>query len=188
MYQLDNRLFANDEQNTDHTNIISIFGISQDMQENNKYTSGLSENQRSNLESFVALQRPYVSQKALAFLKWNNLEYAYSELILEPSESSPRYANPENISQVVEKETLFKLYPNPAYDYVTIEYRISEKLYNKLRLEIFNSQGKIVFSKQLQGGDNDELIGLSELSPGAYMVSLLGDGVIISTEKLNIKK
>ncbi|MCF8299363.1 MAG: T9SS type A sorting domain-containing protein [Saprospiraceae bacterium] len=134
------------------------------------------------------LQRPSVSQMALALLKRDNPDYAYSELIFEPSESSSRKANPKNSSVETDKKSLFKLFPNPAYDYVTVEYKTSGKLYDKLWLEIYDSRGRKVFAKILQGGDNEELIGLSDLSSGTYMYSFIADGKVLHSDKLNIER
>ncbi|MCF8299361.1 MAG: family 16 glycosylhydrolase [Saprospiraceae bacterium] len=178
-----------EELSVDHTNFISIFEIAQDMYENDKYIGDLTDIQRSNLESFVELQRPLVSQMSLALLKRDNPDYIYNELIFEPSESSSRKANPKiNSLEADNNKPLFKLYPNPAHDYLTVEYITAGKLYNKLWLEIYDSQGKQVFTKQLQGGDNEELIGLSDLSSGTYMYSFIADGKVLHSDKLNIER
>jgi len=125
---------------------------------------------------------------ALALLKWNNPDYEYNEIILEPGESSERKARPNSDKKDTEDEVLFKIFPNPAHDFLTVEYRTSGKLYNNFWFEIYDSRGRKVFSKILQGGDNEELIGLSDLSSGTYMYIFMADGKVLHSDKLIIER
>ena len=83
---------------------------------------------------------------------------------------------------------MLKLYPNPAYDYVTVEYRTASMVYNTLSLVIFDAGGKAVLNRPLQGGDNEELIDLSRLNSGTYIVRLMADNRQIAEEKLTVLK
>ncbi len=158
------------------------------MYENDKYIGDLTEAQRSSLETVLNLQRPLLSQMALSLLKRDNPDYNFSEVILIPSLNPSRKSKPDKTIVELDKESIMKLYPNPAFDYITIDYTTSGIFYNNLWLEIFDSQGRKVLTKHLKGGDNEELIGLGELSHGTYVVSLFADGRIIESEKLNIEK
>jgi len=125
---------------------------------------------------------------ALALLKWNNPDYEYYEIILEPSESSARKARPNPDKMNTEDKTLFKVFPNPANDYITLEYRTSGKSYNILSVIIKDAGGRNIIEMQLIGGDNEELIDTQKLKNGLYTVLLYGDNNIIAAEKLTIIK
>lgn len=79
--------------------------------------------------------------------------------------------NVEETSQIE-----WEVYPNPAFDYVNIIVESS----NSAQAEIINILGDIVISrKELRNGDN--IITLSELNPGIYMIRLYIDDEIITT-------
>ncbi len=60
----------------------------------------------------------------------------------------------------------FKIYPNPARDFVNIEMQNTE---NKNTLvEIVNINGQVIYSKTIN--NNSQLINLSEYSPGVYHI------------------
>lgn len=80
-----------------------------------------------------------------------------------------------------------KVYPNPANEYFTIEYRTGNK-YNRVWLEIYDLTGRCLMKKDLKAGDNDEMIDIQDLITGMYLVSIYGDENIIASERLNIVK
>ena len=183
-----NSNFKFDEQQTiNHTNFIATFAIAQDMYQNDKYTEGLNEAQITSLESILNAEGSQVSQMALAILIRNNSDYQYTELVLEPSENSARIA-PEKGKLEIVKETYFKLYPNPATDYFTLEYQIDANIYSSLQMEIYDATGRKIISKDLNNSDNATLIDVSTLSKGVYNVSFIADGITLSTKKLTIVK
>ncbi|PLW92973.1 MAG: hypothetical protein C0592_08040 [Marinilabiliales bacterium] len=70
----------------------------------------------------------------------------------------------------------WEIYPNPAYDYVNIILEGS----SSASVEIINILGDVVLSRNsLRNGDN--VITLSDLTPGMYMVRLYVDGDMSTT-------
>jgi len=66
-------------------------------------------------------------------------------------------------SPKIGKNNGFILYPNPVTDYLTIDYHENGNFY----LEIYNSAGNLVKSKNLRPGDQTNM---SDLSNGIYVV------------------
>ncbi len=178
-----------DEQNTDYNNLLSIFTIAKDMYENDNYMDGLSQTQKDTLEDMLALQRPYVSQLALSLLKRDDPEFVYNEVIIEPDGlyygPSPGLIPENNTNNT---ESLLTVYPNPAYTHFTLRYKTSEMRYMALWMRMHDSNGKLVLSKRLKGGDNEELIGLDEISQGSYTVGLYADERVVAIKILNVVK
>ena len=82
---------------------------------------------------------------------------------------------------------LFKVYPNPAHDYITLRYRTAEK-YNRIWFVIQDASGKILMQQSLNSNDNEELINISDLSAGNYTFILYGDAKRIEVKKIAIVK
>ena len=83
--------------------------------------------------------------------------------------------------------SIFSIFPNPAQDYFTIDYSTGESFIN-LEVEIKDVTGRVLQRIVLKGGNNVELIDTRQLLSGIYLVSLKGDGLIISSEKLIVRK
>ncbi|MCF8298815.1 MAG: T9SS type A sorting domain-containing protein [Saprospiraceae bacterium] len=73
-----------------------------------------------------------------------------------------------------------KVFPNPAIDYITIQYRTADKMIKNLELVIQDASGRKIMQKQLKGGDNDELIDLSSFISRIYSVILYADILILN--------
>ncbi len=182
---ISNNFKLNKQQLINHSDFETTFGVAQTVYENALYIDGLTELQKVNLQNIVARKGSQVSQMALALLVRNNPDYEYTELVLQPSENSARIANKkDNIS--VDEETLFKVYPNPATDYFTLEYNINKEEYSVLTMEIHDATGRIIKTKNLELTDNALLIDVSSLSKGIYTISFIADTKVLSVKKLTI--
>ncbi len=94
----------------------------------------------------------------------------------------------ENLSQIdtstvnfYELQTI-KLYPNPASDHIIIDYEI---IYVKeAKLQIYNSIGAVVFSKELKDKQDKIKISVADYKNGLYFCSLQIDGKLLNTRKI----
>jgi hypothetical protein len=76
------------------------------------------------------------------------------------------------------------LYPNPAKDYLTVEYDI---LYVKeAKFQIYNSIGAVIYTKTLNEKKDNLRIQVSEYKNGLYFCSLQIDGKLLNTRKILI--
>ena len=164
------------------------FAIAADISQNEKAPGSLNETQTTNLGNIMQTEEIVDKSMALALLKWNNPDYEYYEVILEPGESSERKARPNSDKKDTEDEVLFKIFPNPASDYVTVQYRTSDKVYKTLSIVVKDGSGRKIIEKQLKGGDNEELLDTQKLISGFYTVLLYTDINVIAVEKLTINK
>lgn len=88
------------------------------------------------------------------------------------------YANGGTTSISDTEKTQFRVYPNPANDYLKIE--TADKITN---LKIVNIQGQVVLSKENQITNN---INISKLNAGVYFITVKTENNIF-TEKLLVK-
>lgn len=171
---------------TAHSNWLAYYSIAQSVAEGGLHVDFLEESQIGQLETIVGLNLPGVSGAALALLYDNNPLYdGYQEYVLRVTEYSPIMPYPNQEIETSRNTDIFKVYPNPANDYITVEYRTGKK-YSSLTIEIRDLSGKLILNKALSGGDNEELIGIGDLKPGIYTLTLLGDGNQIEIEKLTV--
>ncbi|MFP4489016.1 MAG: T9SS type A sorting domain-containing protein, partial [Bacteroidales bacterium] len=78
----------------------------------------------------------------------------------------------------------FSLYPNPASDYLHIDFR--EELESRAVLSIYNYAGNKVLSRKLPAGLSELRIDDLHLPEGIYIVRLLRDGRSVAYKKLII--
>ena len=77
---------------------------------------------------------------------------------------------PTSVSAKISVDDLLKIHPNPAIDYINIEWNE-----NKLaKIDISNSMGRILKSKQINGLDSSP-IDISNFEKGLYIVTLHTD-------------
>ena len=109
------------------------------------------------------------------------MQYNEPVILPEPEIKSIKVEHTATINPVV--GYALRLFPNPAYDYVTVEYELPEHG----TLEFSGIDGKMIFSQQLPTGKDQHIIPIQELIPGNYIVSLFAGNKILSSVKLTIQ-
>ncbi len=80
----------------------------------------------------------------------------------------------------------YKLYPNPAQEQITLSYENRDGS-KQLRYDIMSIDGRLVASGGFEAtGDGEQVINLSDLPSGAYLLKLTGKE--ISVEERFIRK
>lgn len=84
------------------------------------------------------------------------------------------------------KHQQFKLYPNPAIDFLTIDLQTSQNNFANRIYEVilFDNSGKRIREIQM---DSEKQINISDLAPGVYLLQLITTGTSVSVQKF-IKK
>ncbi len=182
--------FEMDDEKTAELNEFStVLNIVKDMHENNLYEEGLSESNRESMQTIVANDKPITSTLALALLMRDNPSYEFTETVYDVEQNSARMANPtiDNISNITNSE--FKLYPNPAHDYITLSYNCK---FANMTYSIIDIQGKALITAALKTiedmSNNEVLVDLSKLSMGTYQILIKSNNTILWSEKLIITK
>jgi hypothetical protein len=78
----------------------------------------------------------------------------------------------EKDNESFEKETKLSVYPNPASNQITFEFNNNPQ---NSELQIYNSIGKLVFSKKLM--DTKTNINTSKLSSGIYLYRIISNEI-----------
>jgi len=76
-----------------------------------------------------------------------------------------------------EKEQYLKLYPNPAHDYMTIEFNLPYDT-ESIIAEIVTIQGKPVEIYRLSGNRGEKIVDMRRFLPGTYLARLWANGVV----------
>ncbi len=84
-----------------------------------------------------------------------------------------------------ESEGILRLFPNPADEYVTVEYRI-DKAFKKASLRMVDSKGVVVYTAEVFRSSDQFLIALN-LESANYQCELIVDGVSYRTTQFNVR-
>ncbi len=182
----------NDQQESDYENYLVFYDIAEDYYSGEGLIDVLTQDQVNDLEDIENLKRPNLSGKALSLLMMNDPGYEFYEPVVFPDEEllPPliRFDLPDmSDNESGNEEVYLKLFPNPAHDFTTLEYRTASIEYLELKLEVYDSRGKLVLQKALEAGDREELLDLSALASGLHVVRLLADGKLLDSKKLTVQ-
>jgi hypothetical protein len=75
----------------------------------------------------------------------------------------------------------FRLYPNPAQNYITIEYQVPNDKGNYLIITDVKGVRLMVFA--VKGYWGEKIVDLRDVKPGVYMVRLQSNGKTLQTGK-----
>ncbi|NPA67671.1 MAG: T9SS type A sorting domain-containing protein [Chlorobi bacterium] len=79
------------------------------------------------------------------------------------------YVNTVNI-EFTEKEIKLKIYPNPAYDYLYIDYEIKNA--ENINISIYDLTGKKISEKTIYGNNGTSEINISSFNEGIYFIKV----------------
>jgi hypothetical protein len=92
-----------------------------------------------------------------------------------------------SVRNVGVENNMFTVYPNPSDGFITVSTLINAGIDEKNILNIFDVNGRIVFTKEMSSLFTDEKIDISHLNNGIYFVEL-NNGHTKSVSKLQISK
>jgi hypothetical protein len=122
-----------------------------------------------NLQLHRQLDNPLISAIEIISLGINN------------SGARLNYAD-ESQTEIEENQIEMTVYPNPAKDFLKVNFNNLEKKTGKNRLLLVNNQGQTVWETNLSNNDSFLQIPINQLSEGLYEVVLNNSGKI-STKK-----
>jgi len=108
------------------------------------------------------------------------LQYDEPVILPEPQTKSVKVEHP--VPDNPDTGSALRIFPNPANDYITIEYELQENG----SLVTNSIDGKILFSIQLLKGKDQRIVPVQDLVPGNYMVSLFAGSKTVATVILTI--
>lgn len=111
---------------------------------------------------------------------------SYNEPYILPDSTLKAEEYERSSSTTLQDYPEFKIYPNPAANYVTIEYNLKSQSCNGY-IEFINLQGKMIRHEELNSGKHSKIITLNDdFSSGTYLCKLVCNGQVLDTEKLTI--
>jgi hypothetical protein len=168
----------------DHQKFTTLLGIKETMMESSVPIGCLSQAQTDNLMDYVEANRPLITAAAVAMLKQNDPDFVFNEIILQPDTNSvPKQALARLKSK---KESSLKLYPNPAYDYITVSCKLDQYVQSSYKLQLYNALGQLLYERALSVDNTEQMIPLGEYPAGNYHFILIGDGQHLANEKFTI--
>jgi hypothetical protein len=123
---------------------------------------------------------------AIALLKWNDPDIEYFEPILEPIYYQARKARPASLLDQTKLQ--LTLYPNPAYDYVTVRYNLPNSTSQSMAIVVTDAMGRETINKALQSISGELILDIRHLAKGAYNVCLKEGNQLKANQKLIIVK
>ncbi len=108
----------------------------------------------------------------------------YHEPYLEIDTSTMKSAAMHNpvIYSDTPQNAYFKLYPNPAKEYITLEYNLGYTVENPVA-EILTLKGEHIETFRLHGKQGVKIIDLRSWTPGTYLIKLSANGKTLQNEK-----
>ena len=156
-----------------------------DLKQQNKNITDIKKDGtfRKTLEQMAGNTSNAASVNAEAILKFvfNTNYYEYLSLPNVGGNSNRMMNNADNAIEVTQSVSLFKLYPNPANQSVTVQF-IAEEAYSSKQMIVYDITGKVVISQTIN--DNLEIININHLTSGIYLVTMVSDGKVIGKQKL----
>lgn len=151
----------------------------------------------SDTANWVLISGEYVASGGEKFITIGNFypDSASSVDTVNPTGYQVAYYYIDDVSVVadtttglseLQKENMFKVYPNPAESEITIEYFGSTE--QIMTLDLYNLLGEQIGAYKLHKGNNTMKIFLSDYEAGMYFYKIISDDKIIREDKLIIIK
>lgn len=157
--------------------------------QNNPALTGLDENAIALLQT-LAVKDNSIGAKARNLLVINNVSDYEEPLYLPLEERNSAVSTPViAILPEVENNVSFRVYPNPAREYFTIEWcGLGEENTPNSKVLVSGMDGRGISEVKVNEACNQKIIDTRSWASGNYTLSLLVDGIIVKTLKLNISK
>lgn len=181
---IQSRLDGSEYQMQQFSEYSDYLSIARDMLEKEKTYEDLNQEQKDVLYNLAEYGNFYPAAYARAILLRDNPEYVYEEPVILPEVNAYRKAKPV-ISSTVSSDYEFAVYPNPAYDYVIIDYKL--KTGDKTAvLRISDNTGKVIKTISIDKPIGQQVIECSGITSGLYNFSLITKKKTVLSRKINI--
>ena len=117
-------------------------------------------------------------------------ELNYHEPILLPDDLKSSKEKKRYLTSKFTDKSYLKVFPNPAKQYVIVEYNLKEKFsnINEASLVVITIKGHNVIRQRLSKRQDQLLIDTSVFEPGMYLFSIWIDGKLLETKKIVVRK
>jgi len=174
-------------QQTEYEGYQDLMDLYIDLHREGKSILELSSQQVATLETLTATQSEPLSALARNALRANGtLDYYEPILLPDLTKSAPQ--KPETKTGKINTTSYFTLFPNPANDYLILEYSIpgAENSGNQAIFVITSAEGKQIKTITVHPGQNQLLVPITGLKAGQYLCTLKQQGNPLQSEKFII--
>jgi hypothetical protein len=171
-----------------HEDYVLYFGFLKTLSDQGRTIYQLSTNDISNIQQLVASTSEPVKSYAQNVLEANGLLKYYEPILLPEDLKSAPEKNSIKTKPFTANDCL-RVFPNPARQYVIVEYNLSKELSGRQGQIVFSvstSEGKIIETKLLSKTQDQFLVNTTNYSPGIYLFSIQLSGKTINTKKVTV--
>jgi hypothetical protein len=122
------------------------------------------------LNNFLQYSSPVVTATARGILVVNNL-LEYNEPYLEPDLTKSMELRKPGVKPINKETAYLKVFPNPAKDFITIEYNTGNDKIQGV-IEIINESGRKVYNRNLGRQFDQIILDTRDLKSGSYIFRL----------------
>ncbi len=178
----------NTQEQIEYAQMQDYFSFLINMQENNISLEDLNDQQLALLEDLEYS----ASGSAKDFARNIRLilglsDYTEPYLLPNFNKSSELQWEEQKLRKSLEDFHYLKVYPNPAKDYIIVEYTLDSDIGQSL-LQLTDISGKIIYSQDIVGLKDQKHIDIRHIQAGNYMLSLLVNKTVLETVKVSIVK
>ena len=146
----------------------------------------ISEEQFEDLSNFVESPSTQVSASALSLMVAHQL-FDYQEPYLVPDLTKSMEVKKPKAKPAVDKSNLLKVYPNPANEFITIEYNAGSAE-NQLMIEVIDEKGRLVYNTKLIRSTDQIIIDTRNFKSGNYIIRLVSGSKCIGNANIIISR
>jgi len=162
-----------------HNDYMSFRQLMQTWATEDKHLAALSESDLELLQGYTQNANATAGQ-AITLLELNGID-TYKEPVYFPDETEPQLRIMQCPEEEIKEEKLL-LYPNPANEYLVVEYALIEDNQD-VSLVITNTNGQVLFNQQLDYAQDELIIITDKFPTGQYFCTLYNKGNILKTDK-----
>jgi photosystem II stability/assembly factor-like uncharacterized protein len=166
---------------------LELFAVYQTLKEVNWNMALLSNETMDIIRNLADNENSFIKKYAENLLIQAGEELFVEDIYL-PEENfetkSQKIANSTNHNP----ESGFNLYPNPANDYILIDYTANEENCTNVILEISDISNRILYSQKTDLKQGQEFIDLTNLPSGVYQLLIKSNGQVIEAKTLVIAR
>ncbi len=146
----------------------------------------ISEEQFEALADFVDCPSNAVSAAAQSLMVAHKL-LEYEEPYLVPDLTKSMEVKEPKAKPAVDKSNLLKVYPNPANEFITIEYNAGSEE-NQLMIEVIDKKGRLVYNTNLTRRIDQIIIDTRNFKSGNYIIRLVSGSKCIGNANIIISR
>jgi hypothetical protein len=156
------------------------------LQQDSSNIYNLKERQRQTLNTLAWKGNNYANAYARNLLIMAD-SIPYNEPIILPDVPNKSLHKPNKPFNNKGTDMMLKVFPNPAKDYFTVEYKLSETAGSAV-VEIVDLTGKKLRVLPIYDKQNQLIIETKELQTGIYYIRLLVNGATSNIQKISVNK